>query len=385
MKQVYKLALLAGATTCLVGVAQADFGPNSGPIGNLGNPNLVHFTDVEQIGTIGCAADIDAYYEIKNSGPTSVNLVFKLDHVDSDVVFFEDISCSSDVVYGDIEATGKLASGDYCEIIVEVNPLDCPSPSALKTASPLDFFSNFDIESFNGILEIDINTRQVEISAPIVFETSLLGAAEGYAVLSGGNVNNFITSPTSGSAAVINGNLGLFGTIGGFRPIYVRGYTDIDNSYVTNALADATAAYAMLSAIPCQSMAFPGTGPFNPITPAFYCPTNSPTSPFQYYIYGTENDIVVFNYNHTANTPITIGPNTTFNFDGGIGAENVFWLFNSHQPVTLQNEDRFDGTIISSGSDIVSATSVFPTQVTGRLITTTLNNIDLTGNQIDLP
>ncbi len=197
-----KLALTCAALT-LASFAHAD-------------GRLVEFTQYGYVQDVACAIpdDVDVYdnlrlatYEIKNFGPTKVELNIKVDNFDdfpNDLITFQAVSCADgSISEGATEVPASLDSGASCVIELLITPPTCP---VINYLDPMDKDAIFG--PLNGplkrLLEIDINTRQVELSTRIRAKVSTLGAAAEFGLL-GVEIDN---DNDSGPTQVDNGSVG---------------------------------------------------------------------------------------------------------------------------------------------------------------------------------
>lgn len=230
-----------------------------------------------------------------------------------------------------------LAPGATCNITVTLN-----------TAGP-----------FSRILQIGVNSRQVELDSPVITPTlncnipsppspflpCALNSTSTFAVLAGTTITN--TGPT-----VINGNLGLFpGTaVTGFPPGVVNGVQHITDVAAAQAQADLTNLYNCLAAQPCGTTI--GTADQAGVTLTatanvnVYCSGSSILDSGVLTLNGNGNANAVFIFQ--AGSSLTLNPGATIVLTNGAQARNVFWQVGSS--ATLGTTTAFQGTITAFSS-----------------------------------
>ena len=239
----------------------------------------------------------------------------------------------------------SLAAGASCNIEVSITPLQHGT--------------------FNRVLQVGIDSRQAQISAPAITTVvacgtvgppvpsgvspsfpCALGSTSTFATLAGTTITNTAT-PT-----LLNGDLGLSpGTsVTGFPPGIVNGTKHITDGAAATAQVDLTALYTCLAAQPCGTtigsanqagvtLTSTGVGAVN-----VYCSPSSTiniTGPGTLTLSGDPTSVFIFQAGSALNV---IGPSTIL-LTGGLTAANVFWQVTS--TATLAGLDVFNGTIVA--------------------------------------
>jgi hypothetical protein len=241
---------------------------------------------------------------------------------------------TSDVTITATTCGATLASGSSCNVTISLN-----------TAGP-----------FSRILQVGINSRQIELDSPVITPTTgcsvpsvppspallpcALGSTSTFGILAGSTITN--TGPT-----IINGDLGLSpGTaVTGFPPGVVNGSTQINNTTAATAQADLTTLYNCLAARPCGTMI--GTGDQAGVTftsagvgaQNVYCSGSSILDSGVITLNGDATSVFIFQ----AGSTLTLNPGATIVLTGGALAANVFWQVGSS--ATLGTSTAFQGTI----------------------------------------
>jgi hypothetical protein len=245
-----------------------------------------------------------------------------------------------------------LAKGASCSVTV-----------SLATAGP-----------FSRILQVGINSRQVELDSPIITPTigcgvpsgppsgsfpCALGTTSTFGTLAGTTITN--TGPT-----IINGDLGLSpGTaVTGFPPGTVNGATHITDGVAAAAKIDLTTLYTCLAAQPCGTvlgttdqagvtLTSAGPGAVN-----VYCSGSSLLNSGVLTLNGDASSVFIFQ----AGSSLTLNPSATIVLTGGATAKNVFWQVGSS--ATLGTASSFQGTIAAFSSITMNTGAI----MTGRAL-----------------
>ncbi len=400
MNCFYKLVLLATASIGLIGMAHAQ-------------GRLVEFTQVAKVQDVACVIpeevpkrevfDRTAQYQITNFGPTSVNLVFELENNDRflDAMFsFEEIDCAT--IESESFATGSLAPGASCVIELLITPPDCP---VINYLDPSDIDAQFGPLNgpINRVLEIDINTRQVELTKRIRAKVSTLGAAAEFGLLGCEIYNDDTVGPTQ----VDNGSVGagqIFdvgceieagasGISGEVQVINGVKYLEYNALSTQIALMDLIAAGTMFD----SQINF-----FDPIciTPQS---TNTDTNDLSGVTLGPNTYCLEEQYVDDLQTLTLSGPGTYIFFVGihqgrpvgpcyhsfclgeyasvvaanGASIDNIFWLLYDSEALSLDVNSTIVGNIMSpDGIDPFEDVA----QVNGRMLT--IGSIFIYGNSI---
>ena len=202
-----KLTLMSCAISGAVGLAHAEEG------------RLLEFTYIDRVQDIACVVP-DGYsldskalyprtvsYQITNFGPTHVELNLELENNDNfpaNLFTFSDVECASGpFIGGATQVPASLDSGESCDIELLITPPDCPVINFLDPEDPDAAFGPLN-GPINRVFEIDIDTRQVDLSTQILAKLSTLGAAAEFGAL-GCEISN---DDDDGPAQVDNGDAG---------------------------------------------------------------------------------------------------------------------------------------------------------------------------------
>lgn len=260
----------------------------------------------------------------------------------------------------------SLAAGASCSVTV-----------SLSSAGP-----------FSRILEVGVNSRQVELDSPVI--TPLIGcnipstpsasfpcelnSTSTFATLAG-------TTITNTGATVINGNLGLSpGTaVTGFPPGVVNGTQYIANAVAATAQANLTTLYTCLAAQICgttlgtadlagRTLTSTGVGAVN-----VYCSGSTLLDSGVLTLNGDATSVFIFQ----AVSSLTLNPGATIVLTGGATAANVFWQVGSS--ATLNSTSALQGTIaafssitLDTGATVLGRTLARNAAVTYQTNTVTL-------------
>ncbi len=245
----------------------------------------------------------------------------------------------------------------------------CSVTVTLTTAGP-----------FNRILQIGVNSRQVELDSPVITPTigcnisstpstsftSLcsLGTTSSFATLAGSTITN--TGFTQ-----LNGNLGLSpGTsVTGFPPGVVNGTQFIADTTAATAKNDLTTLFNCLGLQPCtvtigtvdqagQTITSTGIGAVNVICSASTININGGALTLS----GDPTSVFIFK----AGSALNVGSGASIVLApaiGGVQASNVFWQVGSS--AVLGTSSIFKGTIAASQSITMNTGAI----MTGRALT----------------
>jgi hypothetical protein len=269
-------------------------------------------------------------YIIRNNTPVTMKLnYFRLEN--------NDANPASDVTITANTCGATLASGASCSITV-----------SLATDGP-----------YSRLLQIGINSRQVQLQSPVITPTSncnvpstpsgsfpcALGTTSGFSTLAGTTITN--TGPT-----ILNGDLGLSpGTsVTGFPPGTVNGTQHITDGVAAAAQTDLTTLYTCLAAQPCGTvigtadqagvtLTSAGIGAVN-----VYCSGSSILNSGVLTLSGDATSVFIFQ----AGSTLTLNPSASIVLTGGATAANVFWQVGSS--ATLGTSSVFKGTIAAFSS-----------------------------------
>ncbi|MEO8400283.1 MAG: ice-binding family protein [Gammaproteobacteria bacterium] len=313
------VSLTASATTtCLVPskmtglatVAACDFSFTTTPAFACGAP-------FPQTGT----------YTIRNNTPVTM----KINYIR---VRSNDALPASNVTITSNTCGATLARGASCNVTV-----------SLSNAGP-----------FSRILQVGINSRQVELDSPVITPTAgcnvpsgvpaaallpcALGTTSTFGTLAGTTITN--TGPT-----IINGDLGLFpGTsVTGFPPGTVNGATHITDATAATAKNDLTTLYTCLAARPCGTTIGTGDLAGTTLTSSgvgaqnVYCSGSTINNNGVLTLSGDATSVFIFQ----AGSALNWNSGATIVLTGGVLARNVFWQVTSS--ATLGTSTVFKGTI----------------------------------------
>lgn len=214
---------------------------------------------------------------------------------------------------------------------------------------------------FNRILQIGVDSRQVQLNSPVITPTTGcnvptpglpsvppftcdLGTTSSFATLAGTTITN--TGPT-----LLNGNLGLSpGTsVTGFPPGTVNGTQHIANATAATAQADLTSLYTCLAALPCSALI--GTADQAGTTLSadagaqrVFCSDSSVLNSGVLTLYGDATSVIIIQ----AGSTLTMGPGASIVLTGGLQPGNVFWQVGSS--ATLDLNSTMQGTIVALSS-----------------------------------
>jgi hypothetical protein len=263
-------------------------------------------------------------YTIRNNAPVTIAINYIR-------IQNNDANPDSDVTIDSTTCGSSLAAGASCNITVSLNA----------------------VATFNRILQIGVNTRQVQLSSPVITGCTAptpippspsfpcaLNTTSTYATLAGSTITN--TGPT-----LLAGDLGLSpGTaVIGFPPGVVTGTQHITDAAAAQAQLDLTTLYNCLAAQPCGTtigtadqagvtLTSSGVGAVN-----VYCSGSSILNSGVLTLSGDSTSVFIFQ----AGSTLTLNPGATIVLTGGATAANVFWQVGSS--ATLGTTTAFQGTI----------------------------------------
>jgi len=249
--------------------------------------------------------------------------------------------------------------------------------SSLASGASCNITVTLSTAPFNRILQIGINSRQVELNSPVIAPTvgciatpsavsasfpCLLGTTSTYGVLAGTTITN--TGPT-----IINGDLGLSPGIAvtGFPPGQVTGIQHITDAAAAQAQLDLTALYTCLAAQPCitvigttdqagVTLNSAGIGAVN-----VYCSGSTINNSGTLTLNGDPTSVFIFQAGSALNMITT---SARIQLTGGVTAANVFWQVTSS--ATLSASSIFQGTIVALTSITMNTSATMVGRVLAR-------------------
>jgi hypothetical protein len=300
-------------------------------------------------------------YTIKNNTPVTM----KINYIR---IKNNDGSPAANVAITANTCSATLASGATCNVTVSLN-----------TAGP-----------FNRILQVGIDSRQVELDSPVITPTTgcnvasvpaasllpcTLGTTSSYATLAGTTITN--TGPT-----VLNGDLGLSpGTsVTGFPPGTVNGTQHITDGAAAAAQTDLTALYTCLATRPCGTVIGTADQAGVTLTSAgvgaqnVYCSGSSILNSGVLTLSGDATSVFIFQ----AGSSLTLNPGASIVLTGGALAKNVFFQVGSS--ATLGTTSSFNGTIAAFSSITLNTGAVMSGRALARNAAVTFDT-----NTVSLP
>ncbi len=200
--------------------------------------------------------------------------------------------------------------------------------------------------------------RYLEVNAPLVPATSILGTAANYGLLA-------YSAITNTGSSVVTGDIGVSpaGAITGFPPGTVTGTTDINDSASAAARASATSAYTTLSTM--SSTAISSTLDGQTLTPGVYSEASgtfnlAASGPGTLTLNGSGQYVFI-----CSSTLVTgAGGTATIALTNGATAANIFWVVGSSATINSGSPGTFNGNIIAQAS----VTNTLGGTVNGSLI-----------------
>jgi hypothetical protein len=235
----------------------------------------------------------------------------------------------------------SLAAGASCNIVLNLQPL------ALGT--------------FNRVLQVGVDTRQVQLSATPV--TAVVNCTPAGPVpppvpvgphpvpftanLAATSILAFSTVTNSGFS-VVNGNLDLSpGTaVTGFPPGQViNGVQNIANATAATTLVDATTYYNSAQGLACgTNLTGQDLGTVGPLPPGVYCFNSAATLTGALVLAGSPTGAYVFQIASS----LTVANNASVVLTGGVQEGNVTWAVGSS--ATIGTNAAFAGSIDANAS-----------------------------------
>lgn len=291
------------------------------------------FTGTIPTYTCGATFPQTGVYTIKNNTP--VRMVINYVRLKKN-----DGQPTSDLTITGNTCSPSVAAGASCTVTVSLN-----------TAGP-----------FNRILQVGIDSRQVELDSPVITPTvgcsvpsgapggtfpCALGTTSTYGTLAGTTITNI-------GSTVINGDLGLYpGTsVTGFPPGTVNGTQNIANGAALTAQNDLTTLYTCLANRACgttigtadqagTTRISTGVGAIN-----VYCSSSSILNSGVITLDANGDSTAIFIFQ--AGSTLTMGPGSSIALINGALARNVFFQVGSS--ATLNSTTVFRGTIAAFSS-----------------------------------
>jgi len=289
-------------------------------------------------------------YTIMNNTPVAIGINYIR-------IQNNDANPASDITISSTTCGASLAAGASCNITVSINTVGV----------------------FNRVLQIGVDTRQVQLNSPIITGctpsptpptptppaaafTCALGTTSTFATLAGTTITN--TGPT-----VLNGDLGLSpGTaVTGFPPGAVTGTQHITDGTAATAQGDLTTLYNCLAALTCPLANDIGTTnqagktltSAGPGTQNVFCSGTTINNNGVLTLNGDAASVFVFQ----AGSALNWNSGATIVLTGGLTAANVFWQVTSS--AVLGTSTTFQGTIAALTSITMDTSST----MLGRALT----------------
>lgn len=298
-------------------------------------------------------------YTIRNNTPVTVGINYIR-------IQNNDANPDADVTISSTTCGASLASGASCNITVSLNA----------------------VGTFNRVLQIGVNTRQVELVSPIITGCTpsptppvppapspsfscALGTTSSFATLAGTTITN--TGPT-----VLNGDLGLSpGTaVVGFPPGTVTGTQFINDATAATAQTDLTTLYDCLEGLVCPGPNVIGTADQAGVTLTsagvgaenVYCSGSTINNSGVLTLSGDATSVFVFQ----AGSALNWNSGATIVLTGGVTAANVFWQVGSS--ATLDTFTTFQGTITALSSITMNTSATMLGRALARNAAVTFDN-----------
>jgi hypothetical protein len=288
----------------------------------------VTFVNPPIFGTLCASSFMTATYTIQNNTPVRMKINYiRLQDNDSFPVG------SATIVPAAVTPCGSfLAAGAQCEISVRLTSTTTPG-------------------SFNRVLQVGIDSRQVQISAPTItttvdtacttpppvpppgFTPTIPGTP---AFLFSSSILAYSTVTNTGPT-VVSGDLDLTpgSSVVGFPPgIIVNGVQNVDNTAANNTRTAANNYFTALNALPCSAThgaAFDiaTLSPINCAVTPVICFTSSALMTGPVVLNGAAGDSCTFLIAST----LTVSPGATMTTAGGIFNDNINWAIGSSATV----------------------------------------------------
>ncbi len=242
--------------------------------------------------------------------------------------------------------SNSLASGASCEISVQLS-----STTTLGT--------------FNRVLQVGIDSRQVEIDAPAITlaveacTTPPPTPPAGFTSTISGTPSYLFQSSILGASTVTNSGLTIVSgdldltpgsSVTGFPPgVIVNGVQNINNTAATNVKAAAQNYYTALKTLPCNNTYgankdITTLSPLNCVTSPVNCFTSSALMTGPVILTGTAGSTCTFLIEST----LTVSNGATMTTSGGIFNDNISWAIGSS--ATLGTTSTLFGIIDATAS-----------------------------------
>jgi len=284
----------------------------------------VSFINPPIFGTLCENSSVTATYTIHNNTPVTLKINY-IRLQDNDAF----PAGSATIVPAAVTPCGSsLAAGASCEISVKLTSTTTPG-------------------SFNRVLQVGIDTRQVQISAPAIMTTVNTACTvppptppSGFTPTIPGTPAYLFSSSilasstvTNTGASIVSGDLDLTpgSSVTGFPPgIIVNGVQNIDNTAATNVRTAASNYYTALNALACSATFGASTdittlSPINCGTTPVLCFTSSALMTGPVVLTGTAGQSCTFLIAST----LTVSGGATMTTTGGIFNDNISWAIGS--------------------------------------------------------
>lgn len=241
---------------------------------------------------------------------------------------------------------GFIAAGSFCNVSVQLGPLNSGT--------------------FNRVLQVGIDTRQVEVDAPAITTVVNPGCTTpgptpppGFTPAIPGTPTSLFqasilaySTVTNTGPSIVNGDLDLTpGTsVTGFPPgVITNGVQNINNIAATDARTAAGNYFTALNALPCSATFGAGTdistlSPIDCATTPVLCFTSSALMTGPVLLNGTAGSTCTFKIAST----LTVSSNAVMTTAGGILNDNISWAVGSS--ATLGTNSTLYGIIDASAS-----------------------------------
>lgn len=348
----YGTTILSAVLSCAAVTANANSGHcnpvQSGSTDMKAPPCDVTFIRPPIFGTLCANSTVTATYTIQNNTPVTLKINYiRLKDNDSFPVG------DAVIVPAAVNPCGSsLAAGATCQISVKLT----------STATP---------GSFNRVLQVGIDSREVQVSAPAITTTVDTACTTpppippvGFTPTIPGTPLYLFSASILGASTVTNtgltvvsGDLDLTpgSAVVGFPPgTIVNGVQNIDNTAATNVKTAASNYFTALNALPCtdtfgagtdiSTLSIPSPGTIDCTTHPVICFTSSALMTLPVVLTGVAGNSCTFLIGST----LTVSSGATMTTSGGIFNDNISWAIGSS--ATLGTTSTLIGIIDAAAS-----------------------------------